>query len=112
MAEYNPDILQKYVDRLYLRATGALIRYVIIFIVLMAMIGAGVGYILYMIKEKGTWGSLQDYAGIGAFWGGVAGLIVGILIGSEKAFRLRLEAQRTLCLMQIEINTRTRDLPQ
>lgn len=36
----------------------------------------------------------------------VAGAAIGAMNGYEKAFTLRLEAQRTLCVLQTEMNTR------
>ncbi len=34
------------------------------------------------------------------------GAVVGFLVGLEKAFWLKLEAQKVLCALQTEINTR------
>lgn len=92
MADYDPQILQKFADRLYSRAAGLTL--------LFGAFGAGLGGVLGFGFAK--------YIEYPAFFpiAAVAGAAIGALHGYEKAFQLRLEAQRTLCVLQTEMNTR------
>lgn len=85
---YDPQILQKFADRLYSQADSVILICVIL--------GAAIG-------------------GFGGFdMGGIVGAVVGLLIlgalgfavGLSIAFQLKLRAQSVLCQKQIEENTR------
>jgi hypothetical protein len=39
------------------------------------------------------------------------GVAIGVFVGIERAFWLKLEAQKVLCQLQTEINTRTGGQP-
>ncbi|MGV3619745.1 MAG: hypothetical protein ACO1OB_02950 [Archangium sp.] len=91
-AAYDPEILQKFADRLYSRAAGLPLLY--------GAFGTGVLGLLGFFYSK--------FIQYPAFFvvSLVAGAALGGLVGWEKAFSLRLEAQRTLCTLQMERNTR------
>ena len=96
MAAYDPQILQKFADRLYARAAGLTLLY--------AAFGVAIGGVLGFGFAR-----YIDYAPF-FIVAAVAGALIGAMNGYEKAFTLRLEAQRTLCVLQTEMNTR-RDMP-
>jgi len=89
MVEYDVSIIQKFANRLYRQAR------IVIFV--FTIVGIGVGfYAGYVISEEiipGVVGAL------------LVGLI-GLLLGSQRAFQLRLMAQTALCQAMIEQNTR------
>jgi hypothetical protein len=89
--EYDSNILQKYADGLYRRAAT----------VLWSSSLAGLFFGLC------AWAILANVRPPDVYWFlAPAGLVVGFFWGRDKAFKLRLEAQRTLCQVQIEMNTR------
>ena len=98
MAEYDPQILQKFADRLYSQAAGVIAPLAIAGFLIGAVAGGAVGSAI----AKQLIGTLMLVGGI------IAGLI-GWQIGRERAFHLKLEAQRTLCHLQIEKNTRIKE---
>lgn len=96
MAEYDPQIIQKFADRLYRRARTVIAMSTILFFLIGG--GAGLGINLAVGRD--------DPSIIGASIGAVVLGIVGYVLGREGAFRLRLQAQTALCQMKIEENTR------
>jgi len=98
MAEYDPQIVQKFADRLYSQAAGI--------IGLSAVLGFLIGTV-----AGGAVGNATAKQGTGTYIliGGIIATLIGWLIGRERAFHLKLEAQRALCQLQIEKNTRVRE---
>ena len=90
MTTYDPQVIFQFADRLYRQATQAIASSAIIGVV----IGLAIGY--YLQKSIGL------YALIGAV---VLGLI-GYVLGTQRAFALKLQAQTALCQVKIEENTR------
>ena len=88
MLSYDPIVIEKFAQKLYGRATSIVLSYSIVGIIL----GAAAG--LYTNQSSATF-VLAGFAGV-----------VGFLLGSQKAFLLKLQAQTVLCQVQIEKNTR------
>jgi hypothetical protein len=99
-AKYDPDILQQYADRLYKKANSIVVWDTIIGV----LAGIAAAMILVRLEARGA-PEVSDpsMAPLGLV---IVGIVLGYIVGSQRAFTLRLEAQRTLCQMQIEHNTR------
>jgi hypothetical protein len=95
---YSPEVLQTYADRLYQRAKWLIGWY--------CLLGFLAGLILEMILFSVGKGPRVDVSNPGFLVLPLLGLIPGYLYGLGKAWQLKLEAQRTLCQLQIERNTR------
>jgi hypothetical protein len=95
MVKYDPQVLYRFAERLYARAFWTVVAATLS----VALTGAltGLGFSARM-PETGPL--------IGAVVGGLVGGVLGFLIGNERAFTLRLQAQLALCQMNIEFNTR------
>lgn len=102
--QYDPNIIGQAAARLYARAAGIVVSWAL----LVGLCGFALGGFL-----GGALASPSDRS-VGIFGGGLAvgliGAVVGIVAGRERAFFLRLEAQRMLVLVQIETNTRDREI--
>jgi len=96
MASYDQAILQKFADRLYAKALVTIGFWMVIGF----LVGWALGSFLPMMVNPKI---RTDYGLIIAFVGG----FLGFLIGNERAFAAKVEAQRLLCLMKIEQNTRS-----
>ena len=90
--EYNPKILQKEVNTLYRRARSVIFGWMFIFFIIDVLISFFIG--------KGTHQNL--YLSIFVY---ISLILIGLIIGLEKSFRLRLEAQKILCIMSIKNDT-------
>ncbi|MDD9901318.1 MAG: hypothetical protein OXT65_10095 [Alphaproteobacteria bacterium] len=88
--EYDPKVIVEFSSRLYTRAKS----YVAFYTLVLGFIG-GVASMFF-------WGNDLFSFFVGALFCGA----VGYAIGSEKAFRLKLEAQMALCQLQIAENTK------
>lgn len=91
---YDSKVIYQYAQRLYNSATSI----VVWFSILGALAGGGLAWVL--TKQ------LAESRTIVLAVGAIVGLGVGYLIGNERAFSLRLQAQIALCQAQIEKNTR------
>jgi uncharacterized membrane protein HdeD (DUF308 family) len=98
--KYDSDVLQAFADRLYRRARWGVLWYGFLGLIL----GGAVGLILVALMQAASH-SKEPLNGLALFFA-LIGALVGVGYGSEKAFQLRLDAQRTLCQLQIERNTR------
>ncbi len=105
--EYDPAVLQRFADNLYSRARFIALQYAVIYGALgwAAWIGVMIAYAFYR-HTKGTAGDL-DSSDVRMMIV-IVSAIVGWFVGANKGFTLRLDAQRTLCQLQIEKNTRTK----
>lgn len=93
--EYDPAIIQTFVNGLYAQAR----RIVVTYVILGFLIGGAAGLIIANLN------SIQNQL-IPAV---VAGLFVALLAHNSakaKAFSLKLQAQQTLCQVATEKNTR------
>ena len=102
---YDPQIVQKFIDRLYRQATTAVVTSTILGV----LVGAGIGFALVRVYVIRAYLGLvpmgqQDYIGI-VVGAAVLG-VIGFLAGRESAFQLRLKAQTVMCQLKIEENTR------
>jgi hypothetical protein len=95
MVPYDPRVIQKFADRLYRQANSI--------IAVSTLIGAIVGGVGGYLAGQGSRNSSgPTFAGVGAILIGLIGLYIGV----QMAFFLKLRAQMALCQMAIEANTR------
>lgn len=93
--QYDAEVIRLYAAALYSRATTITIAY--------ALAGAVVGGIVGIILGSlGLMGADPPTLGLAL---ALVGAVFGYFSGAGRAFRLRLEAQLTLCQAQIEANT-------
>ncbi len=93
LAEYDSKIIHKFADRLYSQAQTVLFTYPLIG----GLLVAGIIYGFELYSRTTTNHHL---------FGFIVGALIGYLIATEKAFKLKLEAQTALCQAKIEENTR------
>ena len=98
MAQYDPQVLQKYADKMYASAT--------LILIVAALAGAGFGALMgrsladVLLPTQGQSTTGPTLVGL------VIGLLLGVLVGIVASFWYKLRAQLVLCQLQIEINTR------
>jgi hypothetical protein len=100
MVKYDPAVLVSFAERRYAQASRVMILSGILGLLAGGAAGAGLGEVLSRATNESAFGT------IGMIGGAIVGLLFGIVIGIELGFRYKLDAQRTLCNVQIEINTR------
>lgn len=88
MITYDSKIINEFAVRLYDKASAVVRNYTI----LGMLIGCAAGF--------------AAAKGIGAVIGIFIGAAVGYMIGKDKAFIYKLQAQTALCQAQIEANTK------
>lgn len=95
MVNYDADILREYASRLYSRAVFIQVAYTF-FGGVIGLVGGIAAQSSMRVADNVVFGLAAIAALIGFAW------------SRERAFMLRLEAQQTLCHVQIEENTRAR----
>ncbi len=101
MSQYDPAILETFADKMYARATNITLTWAFLGLV----IGGTAGAVVYGVSQS----QVRHLAVAFETWcvcAGLLGAVVGFLVGLEKAFWIKLEAQKVLCLLQTEVNTR------
>lgn len=96
MNTYDPQVIQRYADRLYARTTGV----IVVSTVLGVIVGAAADPFIQQalpVALSTQWPQWASPLALG---------IIGFLQGTEKAAALKIQAQTALCQMQIELNTR------
>lgn len=96
MIEFDPYVMHDFADRLYSRVNTIVVLYGLLGV----LIGGVIGGAVIAVMPRGSDSELIPLIGI------VVGLVLGVVVGRDKAFNLRLEAQRTLCQLRVEQNTR------
>jgi hypothetical protein len=94
---YDENVIVTFAERLYRRAASMTAAYAL----LGAMVGALAGVIIVIATRT------PELIKAVATLLGVVSAVIGGIVGSERAFALRLLAQQALCQVQIERNTRT-----
>lgn len=92
MTKYDPQVIQKFADKLYSKSATTTFIYTLVF----AIIGLGAGFALSR-NSNSLAGAMPLTLILGA---------IGYAIGREKSFQYRLQAQIALCQVKIEENTR------
>jgi hypothetical protein len=92
---YDSKIIIEFANRLYARAGAVIVSY--------GALGAVIGAVVGAFVAANLLGSPPP---IGALIGGAICCVLGVRVGQEKAFQLKLQAQTALCQLQIERNTR------
>lgn len=91
MAKYDPTIIQKFADKLYSQANLIIILYL--------LIGAGLG-------AAGGYALRATLPGDPTVIAAVVCGMIGLALGLQRSFMLKVQAQTALCQIQIEENTR------
>lgn len=100
MAKYDPTVLHKFCDSLYAKANSV----VSLTALLCGLSGSVAGFAGIVLAQGSTESGFIAAAICGALFG-----VAGVVIGEARAFAYRLEAQKLLCQLQIEINTRSHE---
>ena len=101
MAQYDEQILQQFADRVYRKAARVTLTYLVVGALLGALIGLTP---VFIWSWKGTPASQPSIGGSELECIVLFGLIFAS-VGESKRFAWKLQAQVTLCQMQIERNT-------
>lgn len=96
---YNAEVLQEQADELYSQARDIVVFTVATYVVVTLVVVFVVLVLLSKMNPQFPMGAPLALSALIA-----AGL--GISNGRSRAFHLKLEAQKLLCQMQIELNTR------
>jgi hypothetical protein len=100
LPDYDPSIIERAAERLYEKATAALIGSVVVG----ACLGAGFGSVpLTSLGEN--WPIPASFGFATMLAGSIIGAVVGYVIGDARAFGYRLQAQATLSQLQLVRNT-------
>lgn len=103
MAQYDPSEIQKFADRLYLKADMV--------VVFATISGLFVGLFAAAICISAFKIVFPEFGPLpGAIVGIVSLLLfggIGYVIGDWRSFAFRLQAQQSLCWVQVEVNLRT-----
>ena len=96
MATYQPEVIQRFANRLYARAS--------VTIATSTVLGVLIGMVVtpYLLQALPSFIVLRCPEWVGSV---ILGLI-GLGQGFERAAQLKLQAQTALCQLQIEVNTR------
>ena len=97
--KFVPTIIESFARRLYARASWVVLRYWFLY-TMVGGIAAATGYYYLPAQVAQNLGAFIVLGTLVCFG------LVGIGVGNEKAFHLRLQAQMALCQLQIERNTR------
>lgn len=100
MVQYDSAVILKFAERLYRRANALSVMYAFFG----AIIGGAAGYAASY--AGGYAGAVRGSSNPFPFVGAVLFAAVGYMLGSGKAFMLKLQAQTALCQAQTEQNTR------
>ena len=100
MIKYDPEIIQELAECLYTRAAWIVGLATAVGVLFGLLCGYVQGDYLNLLLP----GQLLVGLGVVVFTG-----ILGWVVGTHKACSLRLQAQNSLCQVQIERNTRGRD---
>jgi hypothetical protein len=100
MAQYNAEVLQKFADDLYAKAASITGKSA----VLGGLIGALLVAPLFVIDVARS--SVPQQREVIFAVPILIGVFAGSSIGERKSFNYKLQAQMTLCQMQIEFNSR------
>jgi hypothetical protein len=92
---YDPRFIVTFADRLYAQAN----RVIALVTLLGSIVGVAGGFAVDNVLSSRP-------SGGGSAIGVILGTVIGFMIGSDRAFHFKLEAQRALCALQTEINTR------
>lgn len=87
MPEYDPRIIQRHASKLYAKASAVVAG--------SAVVGGFAG---------DAWPVPSAFGFATLLFGGVAGTLVGYVIGDARSFGYRLQAQSALCQVQLERN--------
>ena len=96
--KYNPKILQKEVNRLYNLAGLIIVLSMSIFFIIGGLIVFFIKFFYLFNKQPHQ----NHYLSIAIY---IASILIGLVIGLVRSFRLRLEAQKILCIMRIKNDT-------
>lgn len=97
MVQYDPSIIQKAAENLYLQARRVL--------VIGALFGFIVGALVPIVVSIGVSGG-RGLRTPETLIAGTVGLLIGFVLAQGRAFSLKLQAQVALCQAEIEKNTR------
>lgn len=97
--KFDPAIIETFARRLYSQAARIVFRYGTLYALLGSAVSALVFYYMPAAASRGI-GPWLIFVIVIVF------ALIGVSIGNEKAFDLRLRAQIALCQVQIERNTR------
>jgi hypothetical protein len=100
MAKYDPNLLLEFADRLTAKAASAVLNYT-----LMGLVLGIVGAFLIHAYSPVTFSRGAIRVPIFVLVGGV-GALLGAILGRGKSFQFRLEAQKVLCALVSEKQTR------
>ncbi len=96
MPQYDPDYIQRCANRLYTRATAA--------VVTSTVLGLLIGFILAPMLVQNLPAAIATH--VSDWMVAVSLAAIGLSQGLERSFTLRLQAQAALCQREIEQNTR------
>jgi hypothetical protein len=100
LPDYDPSIIERAAERLYEKATAALLGSVVVG----ACLGAGFGAVpLTSLGEN--WPIPASFGFATMLAGSIVGALVGYVIGDARAFGYRLQAQATLSQLQMVRNS-------
>lgn len=90
MVQYDATVIQAFAESLYKRANSIIATYSVLGLILGFVVG------LYLPVPGGEAKMVVAT---------VIGLAIGVAVGRQKAFLLKLQAQTSLCQVKIEQNT-------
>lgn len=96
MAQYDPEIIQRFADRLYARTVSV--------IVVSTLLGGFIGLVIDPFAQQVLPNWIADRLPTATI--PVMLALAGFVQGLERSFVLKMQAQTALCQVQIEKNTR------
>jgi hypothetical protein len=101
--EYAPHVLQQFADQLYREAKWIVVITALRYGVVMLLLAMPA---LMVLDPRARFAPFDSPNMLLVWLATGAAFLAGLEAGRRKAFRLKLEAQKVLCNLQIERNTR------